>query len=598
MTFAPQRFIHAANIRLDVPVSVDTGEELSDELRLLFEDATTGSFERVVLECIERDVDFLLLSGNIFIEADRSLRARLALLRGFEQLNQAEITVFVIPGDSDPPEAWRSIPDLPPNVAVAYSSNPEPLELVNEDGLVLTTVAASAWYGERDAFGIRVIAAADDEHQPFRISVISEAKFEEARRMAAVSGEVSDELLAASLQNSAIGDAAEPDVVGSHGKRVRLTDPGHDSLDSDLDETSEDLESMEGLADPDDVDEADEPGFSELEEIDASRHESIPIHIDRSENPSATDGWDDAFVAWVDETMHEGRLNYLAFTGDLIRRSLVREAGLVHCPGTTQPRNDLEAEFGTCSLVEVADTGAIRVRAIDTSIVDWKSFSIEVDQPTTLTSLMQTMKATLQNEAIHPSDRIWAVRWALRGNLALLRQLVENDLDVALAVELDELTIGGRTVRLLHEVCSLPAGWELKDPKALAQQYLNLVDDEVSIADPVRLPSILQGEGGLTPGWRQRLNSLVAGLDAERILAQLRSDGADWFIQDLSELTGPELDSDDSAGERISADAIDDEEDDDSDPDEADQDDLVAADDSDVPLGEDEDWDSDDYADE
>ena len=104
MAFEPQRFIHAANVRLDVPVSVQTTEKLTDELRFAFEDATLYAFDEVIEVCIKRDVDFLLLSGNIFIEADRSLRARLRLLKGFHRLDEQNIHVFVLPGDADPPE--------------------------------------------------------------------------------------------------------------------------------------------------------------------------------------------------------------------------------------------------------------------------------------------------------------------------------------------------------------------------------------------------------------------------------------------------------------------------------------------------------------
>ena len=142
MAFEPQRFLHAANVRLDVPVSVQTTETLTDELRFAFEDATLHAFDEVIEACIKRDVDFLLLSGNIFIEADRSLRARLALLKGFSRLEDVNIHVFVLPGDADPPEAWRSISELPDNVTVCYSSSPEPMELHIKDHLA-TTVSAS-----------------------------------------------------------------------------------------------------------------------------------------------------------------------------------------------------------------------------------------------------------------------------------------------------------------------------------------------------------------------------------------------------------------------------------------------------------------------
>ena len=174
MPFEPQRFVHAANIRLDVPVSVHLSEQLTDELRHALEDATLTSFETVVDLCIEKRVDYLLLSGNVFLEDDRSLRARLALLNGFGRLHQKKIPVFVLPGDADPPEAWRAIPELPPNVTVCYSSNPEPEGLIRNNRTI-TTVSASMWYGDTDAFGIRVIGRGEGGLDPFRIGVVSRA---------------------------------------------------------------------------------------------------------------------------------------------------------------------------------------------------------------------------------------------------------------------------------------------------------------------------------------------------------------------------------------------------------------------------------------
>ena len=205
MAFEPQRFIHAANIRLDVPVSVQTAEALTDELRYAFEDATLHAFDEVIEACVKNDVDFLLLSGNVFVEADRSLRARLALLKGMHRLDEHDIQVFVLPGDSDPPEAWRAIPEMPENVVVCYSSNPEPVELFLK-GRMSTTVSASMWFGEADAFGIRVIAKGGDGLQPFRIGVVSKAKYEEARRMASMAASASDEVLTATMQNVSSGE--------------------------------------------------------------------------------------------------------------------------------------------------------------------------------------------------------------------------------------------------------------------------------------------------------------------------------------------------------------------------------------------------------
>ena len=508
MAFEPQRFLHAANVRLDVPVSVQTTETLTDELRFAFEDATLHAFDDVIEACIKRDVDFLLLSGNIFIEADRSLRARLALLKGFSRLEDVNIQVFVLPGDADPPEAWRSIPELPDNVTVCYSSSPEPMELHIKDHLA-TTVSASMWLGEVDDFGIRVISKGGDGVQPFRIGVVSKAKFEEAQRMASMAASASDETLEASLGNAVSGE--------------QVTVPGSDTDSDDPNESTRVWRSI-------DSEDGERP-----RKIADSRRKSLQRSLETLEagpedlHPSLDPG----FIRYTDEMFREGHLNYLALTGELARTTLWRDDGVVHCPGTTQPRSQLEAAGGACSLVEVAATGEVTITSVDTSCVDWKQIEVNVNPQTNLSSMLQHMKTRLIEMKPGPSDRIWSVTWILHGALPVLQALTRSDLDVAAAVELDELRHGGRTIRLLHDIRLLPNAWPTGDPpNSLADQYQLFVARARQLSDE-NLQALIEGDKDLTTGWKQRLLSLLPSVDPEQILARMRTDGAAWFQPDF-----------------------------------------------------------------
>jgi hypothetical protein len=508
MAFEPQRFIHAANVRLDVPVSVQTTEKLTDELRFAFEDATLYAFDEVIEACIKRDVDFLLLSGNIFIEADRSLRARLRLLKGFNRLDEQNIHVFVLPGDADPPEAWRAIPELPENVTVCYSSSPEPMELFIKDQLA-TTVSASMWFGEVDDFGIRVIARGGGGVQPFRIGVVSKAKFEEARRMASMAASASDEALASTMQNVVSGE--QIDAPGSN------LDNGDDNESTRVWRSidSENGEKPRRIAD--------------------SRRRQIQRSLDSLEAGPADEhpSLDPDFIKYTDEMLREGHLNYLALTGEMARTTLWREDGVVHCPGTTQARSQLEGAGGACSLVEIDANGEVRITSVDTSCVDWKTIEVNVGPHTTLSAMLQQMKTCLMELKPSIADRIWSVNWVLRGVLPALQELTRNDLDVAAAVELDELRHAGRTIRLLHDIRTLPNGWPTGDPPtSLADQFQTFVTRSRQLSDET-LQAMIDGNEELTAGWKQRLTSLLPSVDPEQILARMRTDGAAWFAPDF-----------------------------------------------------------------
>jgi len=140
MPFEPLRFIHASNLSLDHQL-VGTGPLPADICRIV-EDSTLEAFESVIAACIEQQVDFLLLTGNSFVDEDRSLRARIALVNGFQRLAKHGIRVFVMPGAADPPEAWRAIPNLPENVTPFYSKTGDSVALIR-DGKVIASVIPS-----------------------------------------------------------------------------------------------------------------------------------------------------------------------------------------------------------------------------------------------------------------------------------------------------------------------------------------------------------------------------------------------------------------------------------------------------------------------
>ena len=210
-----------------------------------------------------------------------------------------------------------------------------------------------------------------------------------------------------------------------------------------------------------------------------------------------------------------------------------RDEGVVHCPGTTQPRSQMEASGGACSLVEVSDTGEIRISSVDSSWVDWKQIEVTVASHTNLSSILQQMKTLLLGLKPGAADRIWSVQWILRGALPDLQELARNDLDVAAAVELDELKHGGRTIRLLHEIRSLPNAWPPGDPPtSLADQFQQIAARSHILSDDA-LQTLIDGNEELTSGWKQRLTSLLPSVDPEQILAKLRTDGATWFAPDF-----------------------------------------------------------------
>ncbi|MFG0333602.1 MAG: exonuclease SbcCD subunit D [Maioricimonas sp. JB049] len=144
MSIEPFRFIHATNVRLDEPLQ-RTGP-LEKDARQIAEDATLRAFDRIVESCIDRDVDFLLLTGNVFDAEAVTVRARNTLEKGLTLLCEADIPVYVTCGDSDPLTAWQSLIADPGNLTILSSTDDDPVAALR-DGRVLASLFVVATPG-------------------------------------------------------------------------------------------------------------------------------------------------------------------------------------------------------------------------------------------------------------------------------------------------------------------------------------------------------------------------------------------------------------------------------------------------------------------
>ena len=115
------RFVHAADLHLDSPfqgIRSDAPEHVARTLH----NATFSAFENIVDLCLREHVDALLIAGDVYDAADRSLRAQLRFVDGLRQLDEAGIRSFVCHGNHDPLDGWEARIPVP-NGCVRFSSD-------------------------------------------------------------------------------------------------------------------------------------------------------------------------------------------------------------------------------------------------------------------------------------------------------------------------------------------------------------------------------------------------------------------------------------------------------------------------------------------
>ena len=110
------RFVHAADLHLDSPFQGIRNEAPAPVANTLYR-ATFDTYKNIVDLCLRERVDALLVAGDVYDSADRSLRAQLEFVEGLARLDAAGVRSFICHGNHDPLDGWEARLDLPPGCA-------------------------------------------------------------------------------------------------------------------------------------------------------------------------------------------------------------------------------------------------------------------------------------------------------------------------------------------------------------------------------------------------------------------------------------------------------------------------------------------------
>ncbi|MCD6568156.1 MAG: DNA repair exonuclease [Dehalococcoidia bacterium] len=108
------RFVHCADLHIDSPFqgisAIDPG------LGKMLRHSTYQAFNNIVDLAIREKVDCVLISGDIYDSADKSLRAQLKFRDGLNRLSNEGISTFIVCGNHDPLNGWSATLEWPKNV--------------------------------------------------------------------------------------------------------------------------------------------------------------------------------------------------------------------------------------------------------------------------------------------------------------------------------------------------------------------------------------------------------------------------------------------------------------------------------------------------
>ncbi|MHA6484792.1 metallophosphoesterase family protein [Paenibacillus sp. strain BS8-2] len=165
----PFRFIHAADLHLDSPFRGLA--KAPENIKLALSAATFAALRRLTDAAIEHEVDFVVIAGDLFDEADRSLRAQFSLVKEWERLAAHGIAVYAIHGNHDHLGGRRAKLTLPPSVHIFGAHRLHSALAYTRKGEVAARIYGIS-YGERSVTANLAERYVVEDDAPYHIALL------------------------------------------------------------------------------------------------------------------------------------------------------------------------------------------------------------------------------------------------------------------------------------------------------------------------------------------------------------------------------------------------------------------------------------------
>ncbi|MGH2465208.1 MAG: metallophosphoesterase family protein [Candidatus Limnocylindrales bacterium] len=163
------RFVHTGDLHLDSPF-LGLGEAVPERISSALRDATLRSWERIVRLALDEQVDAVLVAGDVFEGANRTLRAQVAFRDGLERLARERIPSFVVTGNHDPLSGWEPAVAWP-SLAWRFGAQEVTSRPILRDGVELARVHGIS-YAVRDVSRNLAATFRRDGDEPFAIGLL------------------------------------------------------------------------------------------------------------------------------------------------------------------------------------------------------------------------------------------------------------------------------------------------------------------------------------------------------------------------------------------------------------------------------------------
>lgn len=140
------RFLHTGDIHLGAPAR--GFRNLDDAWSRRLQEAIPESFQRLVRTAVDRQVDFVVFSGDAFDTSKASYRDFALFFEGLGKLDAAGIPSYIVAGNHDPSTSWSADADLFPDSACLMGVGEPTFQLFRKEGEPLCLIGARSYYNQ------------------------------------------------------------------------------------------------------------------------------------------------------------------------------------------------------------------------------------------------------------------------------------------------------------------------------------------------------------------------------------------------------------------------------------------------------------------
>lgn len=137
------KFIHTGDLHLGSILHVS--KKADKNLKYILDNAVYNCFSRLCNLAVEKQVDFILISGDIYDREARSIRANNFFIEQCRKLEEQGIKVYAIGGNHDPIKKNSELFTLPQNVYIFSSETAETIEHKDKNGEVSARIIGQSY---------------------------------------------------------------------------------------------------------------------------------------------------------------------------------------------------------------------------------------------------------------------------------------------------------------------------------------------------------------------------------------------------------------------------------------------------------------------